>query len=172
MKPVVASIFALLITLLAVPSAAEVQSEGTVADERLIARCIHQSARGKRWLESTLLGIRDQEGGWIGAAVRNRDGRYDLGPMQINSWWVPRMARLLGRPPESVRLWLRDEACFNIEAARWILLMEFFRTRDIWMAIASYHSPEHVRRHRYLLAVAAKMRQRKDDRRHVRPGGL
>ena len=82
------------------------------------------------------------------------------------------MARLLGRPPESVRLWLRDEACFNIEAARWILLMELLQTRDVWMAIGSYHSPDPIRRHRYLLAVAAKIRHRNGNRRQVHPGGL
>src|SRR3546814_7011119 len=48
-----------------------------------IARCIRSAAHGKPWLERTLWGLRDQEGGWIGAAVVNSNGTHDLGPLQI-----------------------------------------------------------------------------------------
>ena len=63
--------------------------------EQAVARCIRQAARGQSWLEKTLWGLRDQEAGWIGAEIRNKNGSHDLGPLQINSWWVPRIAALL-----------------------------------------------------------------------------
>jgi hypothetical protein len=65
------------------------------ADERRVAHCIRQAAGGQKWLEVTLWGLRDQEGGWIGAAVPNRNGSHDLGPLQINSWWVPKSQQRL-----------------------------------------------------------------------------
>ena len=87
-----------------------------------VARCIRQAARGKLWLEKTLWGLRDQEAGWIGAEILNKDGSHDLGPLQINSWWVPRIAALLSRREGDIRRWLRFDPCFNAEAARWIFL--------------------------------------------------
>lgn len=65
------------------------------ADEARIAGCIHDAAAGRPWLEKTLWGLRDQEAGWIGAEVSNTNGTHDLGPLQINSWWVPRIAELI-----------------------------------------------------------------------------
>ena len=130
MRPGVALIGAICVVLMAVPAAAEDRGRETAAEQRLIVRCIHQSARGKPWLEKTLWALRDQEGGWIGAEVRNCDGSYDLGPMQINSWWAPRVAKLLSQPLPAVGKWLRQDACFNVEAARWILLTELRRLGD------------------------------------------
>src|SRR5687767_14854050 len=78
--------------------------------ESEIARCIQRAAGGKAWLERTLWGLRDQEGGWIGAETRNANGSHDLGPLQVNSWWVPRIASALRRPESTVRNWLQHDA--------------------------------------------------------------
>src|SRR3546814_17808208 len=80
-----------------------------------IARCIRSAAHGKPWLERTLWGLRDQEGGWIGAAVVNSNGTHDLGPLQINSWWVPKIAALVRRYETHVRHWLQNDACRSDE---------------------------------------------------------
>ncbi len=148
-------ICAAFVTLLAIPSVAQAWGRDTVAEQRLITRCIHRSARGKPWMEKMLRGLMDQEGGWVGAEVRNRDGSYDLGPMQINSWWVPRFAQLVGRSPVHVQRWLRQDACFNVEAARYILLYELYRSGDIWTAVGRYHSPVWWRQRQYVVAVSA-----------------
>ena len=128
--------------------------------EAEIARCIRQAAEGKAWLEKTLWGLRDQEGGWIGAEVRNADGSHDLGPLQINSWWVPRLADILGRPVSHIRFWLRFDPCFNAEAARWIFLSGLATTGDYWKAIGVYHSPTDWRQRRYAASVAAHLSKR------------
>lgn len=157
MRLKLASICAVLVALMAVPAIARVHDKGMVAQERLIARCIHRSARGKPWLEKTLRALRDQEAGWIGAEVRNRDGSYDLGPMQINSWWVSRMARLVGRRSDDIRHRLRYNVCFNVEAARWILLSNLAASSDYWQAVGAYHSPTPVLRDRYAIRVARRL---------------
>ncbi len=157
MRSMVAPICAVFVALMAVPATAQVPGKGTVAQERLIAHCIDRSARGKPWLEKTLWALRDQEGGWIGAEVRNRDGSYDLGPMQINSWWVSRMARLVGRRSDEIRHRLRYDACFNVEAARWILPTQLRYSGDYWTAVGRYHSPTPRRQRRYVAEIVKQL---------------
>jgi len=128
-----------------------------------VAACIRQAAKGHKWLERTLWGLRDQEGGWIGAAVANTNGTHDLGPLQVNSWWVPRIAALVKRPEAHVRYWLQNDACFNAEAARWIFLSGLAVTGDYWKAIGVYHSPTAWRQARYAKSVALHLRKRYGD---------
>ncbi len=160
MTPKVAAICAIFVALMAAPAVARVHHKGAPAGERLVARCIHQSARGKPWLEKTLWALRDQEGGWIGAEVRNRDGSYDLGPMQINSWWVSHMGRLIGARSDEIRHRLRYDACFNVEAARWLLLSNLAASSNYWQAVGAYHSPTPVLQHRYAISVARRLARR------------
>ncbi|WP_371710963.1 lytic transglycosylase domain-containing protein [Novosphingobium sp. BW1] len=133
------------------------------SDEARIASCIHGAAAGRPWLEKTLWGLRDQEAGWIGAEVENTNGTHDLGPLQINSWWVPRIAELMGRSGPEVRNWLRFDACFNVDAARWIFLAALRDTGDFWRAVGVYHSPTAWRQRRYSLSVAKRMKRRFGD---------
>ncbi|MEC3909639.1 lytic transglycosylase domain-containing protein [Sphingobium sp. CR2-8] len=135
-------------------------SRPVARNEVAVARCIHQAAPGQVWLEKTLWGFRDQEGGWLGAEIQNSDGSHDLGPFQINSWWVPKLAYLLHRPPAQVRIWLRDNPCFNAEAARWIFLSALRLTRDYWRAVGVYHSPRASRQRRYASDVAMRLTER------------
>ncbi len=160
MRRKAASICAVLVALMAVPSSAQGRGKGRVAQEQLIARCIRQFALEKPWLEKTLWALRDQEGGWIGAEVPNRDGSYDLGPMQINSWWVPRIAQLVHRPAAHVRRWLRHDPCFNVQAARWLLLNELARSGDYWVAVGRYHSTTLWRERRYVAAIVEQIGRR------------
>ncbi|MBO9582068.1 MAG: lytic transglycosylase domain-containing protein [Sphingobium sp.] len=125
-----------------------------------MAACIRRSASGRSWLEKTLWGLRDQEAGWIGAQIRNRNGTHDLGPLQVNSWWVTRIAAKIGREPTVVRYWLTHDACFNVDAARWIFLSALASTGDYWKAIGLYHSPTEWRRRRYAASVADRLAER------------
>lgn len=130
------------------------------ADERIVATCIARSAGDRAWLEKTLWGLRDQEGGWVGADITNSDGSHDLGPLQVNSWWVPRLAAVTGRPERHIRHWLKQDACFNVEAARWIFLSGLATTGDYWKAVGVYHSPTGWRQRRYAASVVSHLRRR------------
>jgi hypothetical protein len=146
--------------LLGVPSAAIGRQRHDPLEERQIAQCIRLASAGKPWLEKTLWGLRDQEGGWIGAAVPNTNGTRDLGPLQVNSWWVPRIATLVRRPAEHVRYWLRHDPCFNAEVARWIFLSALDHSGDFWSAVGIYHSPTAWRQRGYAASVADKLKRR------------
>lgn len=145
------------------PGSVQARAISPPDEEREIARCIRLAAGGKPWLERTLWGLRDQEGGWLGAAVLNTNGSRDLGPLQINSWWVPRIASLVGRPVAHVHDWLRTDACFNATAARWIFLSALAESRDYWKAIGIYHSPTPWRQRSYAASVAGKLQRRFGD---------
>lgn len=132
----------------------------TPESERLVASCIARSAQGRPWLERTLWGLRDQEGGWIGAEIANSDGSHDLGPLQVNSWWVPRLATMTGRTEAQIRWWLKQDACFNVDAARWIFLSGLAVTRDYWKAVGAYHSPTGWRQRRYVASVVDHLKRR------------
>ncbi|HUD95854.1 lytic transglycosylase domain-containing protein, partial [Sphingobium sp.] len=134
------------------------------ADERRVAHCIRKAAGGQKWLEVTLWGLRDQEGGWIGAEVRNRNGSHDLGSLQINSWWVPRIAVTLNRSPEDVRHWLRYDPCFNANAARWIFVAALASTGSFWKAVGVYHRPSSDGQKRYAHSVAEHLKRRFGER--------
>ncbi|WP_369805429.1 lytic transglycosylase domain-containing protein [Sphingobium sp. EM0848] len=125
-----------------------------------MGQCIRQAADGRTWLVRTLWGLRDQEAGWIGAEILNSNGSHDLGPLQVNSFWIPKLAVMVDRPPAQVRTWLAHDPCFNVQAARWIFLSALSATRDYWKAVGVYHSPTDWRRRRYAQSVAAHMKMR------------
>lgn len=131
-----------------------------IRDEPEVARCIRQAAQGSVWLEKTLWGLRDQEAGWVGAEIANTNGTHDLGVLQVNSAWVPRLAQMVGRSTVQVRYWLTYDPCFNAEVARWIFLSALHATGDYWKAVGTYHSPTVWRQRRYAASVAGHLRGR------------
>ncbi|WP_084455907.1 lytic transglycosylase domain-containing protein [Novosphingobium rosa] len=156
--------FAIPAALLLVPCQAQAGVPRRAHDELAVGHCIRQAAKGNLWLEMTLWGLRDQEAGQIGTQVQNTNGSYDLGILQINTSWVPSVARLVRRSPDQVRLWLQFDPCFNAETARWIFLTAIGQTGDFWKAVGAYHSPTPWRQRRYAFSVANHLRRRYGDR--------
>ncbi|WP_072895586.1 lytic transglycosylase domain-containing protein [Sphingobium sp. YR657] len=144
----------------AIPFDVHAALAATGQQEERIGRCIKSAAGGSRWLERTLWGLRDQEGGQIGTVSKNRDGSEDLGPMQINSWWLTPIARAIQRDRDQVRTWLINDACFNVQAARWIFVEGLRTSKNYWVAVGVYHSPKAHRQQSYAALVAEKLSHR------------
>lgn len=68
------------------------------------------------------------------AVNHNRDGSEDVGIMQINSWWFPKL-ELQGIDRED--LW---NACQNIEVGGWILAENFHLLGRQWSAVGAYNA--------------------------------
>jgi hypothetical protein len=93
-----------------------------------------------------LQGVLKAEGGWPGLRQRNSNGTYDMGPMQINSIWLPRLQQM--GLSESLVV---NDVCTNIGVGSWILARELKRsgaspnTSAYWQAVGRYHSatPHH-----------------------------
>jgi len=97
-------------------------------------QCVMEAARYHSVPFAALLAIMDVEGGRVGESSQNTNGSEDLGPMQVNTIWLPRLARY-GISRELVR----DNGCVNVAVAAWIL-REHLKEATLWAAIGAYHS--------------------------------
>ena len=81
------------------------------------------------------------EGGQVGMVHRNTDGSDDLGVMQINTRWLPALARVARMSEAAVGARLVTDPCFNIAAAG-LVLRTYLTARhgELMGAIGDYHS--------------------------------
>ncbi len=115
----------------------------------LLATCLTLASQTYSIPPAVLVGIYKAEGGTVGQEVKNTNGSYDLGPMQINTVWVPQLAQHWNVSEETARKWLRDDACTNIGVSAWILKEHLDETGDLAQAIAHYHSRTPIHGQKY-----------------------
>lgn len=81
-----------------------------------------------------LLGIMRTEGGEVGMISENRNGSYDIGPMQINTLWLPK-TRGYGISDAEILF----NGCTNVAVGAWIL-SDLLQRYPLWEAVGYYHS--------------------------------
>jgi soluble lytic murein transglycosylase-like protein len=111
-----------------------------MAASKIIAACLMLASQTYAVPPAVLVGIYKAEGGKIGQEVSNKNGSYDLGPMQINTVWLPELAQEWGVSEKTARKWVRDDACTNVSVAAWILKSHLEETQSLSQAIAHYNS--------------------------------
>ncbi|MBU2752747.1 lytic transglycosylase domain-containing protein [Acidithiobacillus thiooxidans] len=114
------------------------------------------------WL---LYGILATEGTRPGQVVRDANGSYDMGPMGINSLWLPTLARL-----GITRAEILNNGCENVAVGAWILARKllghqvpqqaFAHPRVFWRHVGDYNSATPHWNHLYRQRVAQAARQR------------
>ena len=124
-----------------------------------LALCIFAAAQTYVVPPSVILGILNVEGGRIGQAVRNTNNTYDLGPMQINTIWIPELARYWGVSEPVALKMVRDDACVNIGVGAWILRSNMNKTGSLSKGIAYYHSGTPSLGHNYQRKVMGAMQK-------------
>lgn len=98
------------------------------------------------------------EGGRRGVVRRNKDGSFDMGPMQINSVHLPYLAKY----GISAEMLTHDE-CLNIHVGAYYLKRHLVSTPDsgtpvgYWKAVGRYHSGTPERNRRYQERVWLKL---------------
>lgn len=71
----------------------------------------------------------------------NADGSKDIGLMQINSSWLPKLAKF-GIGEEELK-----DGCISVNVGAWILASNIARYGQTWKAVGAYNSPfEHSQR--------------------------
>jgi soluble lytic murein transglycosylase-like protein len=96
------------------------------------------------------------EGGHSSSIGHNHNGTDDLGVMQVNSAWLPELARRTGVPQSRLRIALIRQNCFNIAVAGAILRIYLNEAHgDVVTAIGYYHSHTSGRREAYAMRVLA-----------------
>lgn len=107
---------------------------------QIFAACIFAAAQTYAVPHTVLLGVLHVEGGRAGMASQNTNGTQDLGPMQINTLWVPKLARHWNVPEATAKRMVRDNPCVNVGVGAWILRMKMNETGSLSRGIAHYHS--------------------------------
>lgn len=97
---------------------------------------------------------RVETGARTGIVARNRDGSYDIGVMQINSWWLPTLAKV-----GITAHMLRDNACLNVKVGAWILAQGIRDHGLNWRGVGAYNARTDWKRARYARKVAAELRR-------------
>jgi hypothetical protein len=123
------------------------------------AACLIIAAQNYSVPAAVLIGIMHVEGGHVGQQVLNTNGTYDLGPMQVNTTWVPELAHRWKVDQSTAYHWVRDDGCVNVDVAAWILRRNIDSTGYLVGGISHYHSATPGIGTNYARKVVAVMRQ-------------
>jgi len=121
------------------------------------AACILMASNTYQVPPAVVIGIMQVEGGHIGQTSTNLNGSYDLGPMQVNSLWLPQLSRIWHVNVSTAKSWVRDDGCVNVHVAAWILKQKMNETGSLYGGIAHYHSATPLLGTRYAAKVVAAM---------------
>ena len=125
-------------------------------EDPAVVQCVNLAAGNYRIDPTPMYLILDVERGTLGRTTQNSNGTYDMGPAQINSSWLPKLARY-GISERQVT----DDLCTNIWVATWIYASELHRHRgDVVEAIKHYHSPTPRHQQRYIGLIAQRSSER------------
>jgi hypothetical protein len=127
----------------------------------LTAACISAAALAYNVAEPALWLILKTEAGRVGACTAQANGAHDCGPAQVNAEiWVPHFSRVLHRSVPDVFYALRDNGCFNIYAAAYILQIKTLEARgDAWDGMGRYNSATPNLKHAYQSRLVDAYRQ-------------
>lgn len=121
-----------------------------------VQRCLHAAAERFAVPSALLEAIALVESGGNPAAVNraNTNGSYDVGLMQINSSWLPRLA--------TWRITEQDlyDPCVSAAVGAWILADNIRRLGPVWRAVGAYNARTPALQWRYVQRVQAMLAQR------------
>ncbi len=85
------------------------------------------------------------------AVNQNSNGSEDIGLMQINSFWLPKL--------EKYGIMRQDlfDPCVNINVGAWILADNIYRHGYNWEAVGAYNAASQDKRLKYARKVALKL---------------
>ncbi|MDR0620953.1 MAG: lytic transglycosylase domain-containing protein [Deltaproteobacteria bacterium] len=128
-------------------------AEDGVGKSPVTYACLSDAAE-RFGLPVTLLGLlMEVESGRVGEISKNKNGSYDMGPMQINSYWLP-LLKKVGLGERSVV----DHGCVNVAVAAWILRSHMSRSESLAKTVSDYHSLNPKHGQKYLRAAKKRLK--------------
>jgi soluble lytic murein transglycosylase-like protein len=110
--------------------------------------CVMQAARRYQVDERLIRAIIQVESSGNPSALnRNADGSEDIGPMQINSSWLPALDRY------GIQRRHLNDPCTNVHIGAWVLAGNIARYGYTWQAVGAYNAKSRTRRERYVARV-------------------
>lgn len=118
--------------------------------------CINHAARMFHVPATVIVSVMKIENGWNGAAIKNKNGTFDLGVMQVNSSWLLQLKKF-----SITRVSLQFDPCVNVHTATWILAKGLAKGEG-WQGVGNYHSatPIHNQQYREKVKMAYDNMQR------------
>jgi hypothetical protein len=127
---------------------------------QVLAACLMLASQNFQVPPQALIAIMQVEGGHVGQAVGpNINGSYDLGPMQVNTRWVPELQKIWHTDYATALYRVRDDGCVNVHVAAWILRQRVNETGNLYKGIAAYHSYTPVHGNQYLQKIIVALRR-------------
>lgn len=124
----------------------------TLADQR--ARCWDEAEERYGVSSELLFAIAKVESRLNPSAIgKNPNGTYDIGLMQINSSWLPKLKRY-GITKKDLL-----DGCTSIHVGAWILSDNIARHGLSWTAIGAYNAKTEWKRARYANLVYKELRR-------------
>jgi soluble lytic murein transglycosylase-like protein len=117
-------------------------------------RCINEAAIQYTLPAKLIISVLEVESGKVGQTVKNANGTYDIGPMQINSTWLPYLQKH-GINQHDIQF----DACKNIKVGAWILSKEIAESDNIVVGVGNYNSHTPKFNHKYSFQVKIKFTQ-------------
>lgn len=106
-----------------------------------LAACLMLASQAYDVPPAVMVGIMHVEGGKVGQQVGpNINGTFDLGPMQVNTRWLPTLASAWKVDKKTALRLVRDDGCVNVRVAAWILRQKIDEAGSLYKGIAYYHS--------------------------------
>ena len=102
--------------------------------------CINEVAEVYHLPAKLIISILNTERGKVGQTVKNASGTYDIGPMQINSSWIPELKKR-GITEKQIQF----DACTNIKVGAWIAAKFIASENNLLAGIGDYNS--HTKRY-------------------------
>ncbi len=97
--------------------------------------CINEAAIEYRVPAKLIISVLNVERGRVGMAQKNKNGTYDLGPLQINTSWWPMLYKYHVTPKE-----VQYNPCTNVKIGAWILASSIANGQNLLSGVGDYHS--------------------------------
>lgn len=97
--------------------------------------CINKAAIQYHIPAVIIISVLRMENGHVGDAIRNKNGTYDYGPMQINSIWLPEINKY-----GYTRAAIQYDPCANVKVGTWLLSKAIADDKTLWKGVGNYHS--------------------------------
>ncbi|WP_202905130.1 lytic transglycosylase domain-containing protein [Paraburkholderia mimosarum] len=117
------------------------------------ADCIDDAAAYRHISARLVRAIAQQESGMRAGAINvNANGSEDIGLMQINSSWLPTLARY------GIRREHLFNACVNAYVGTWILASNFRQFGPTWKAVGAYNATSSSRQLVYANSIYRRLK--------------
>jgi len=113
--------------------------------------CINQAAEEYHVPARLIIAVLNVEHGKKGLTKKNKNGSVDLGEMQINSRWWPRLYQYNITPQDVL-----TKPCINVRVGTWILATSIASEHKLLEGVGDYNSHTACFNHAYTQRIREK----------------